>query len=367
MIISKHFLYLLISGFLFTITAGCAHVGLSAIPQTREGYNKALSTSDNEQFLLNIVRMHYGQTPYFVNVDNMVTQSTLRTSSGSNTQISNDQSMTMNTNMFWKIGTPEVEFTQSPTITYSPLQGTQFISGMLTPIDLDKLSLLIQSGWSTAAVLKLAVEAIGEFGNGTSALHASSTAIPKQSRFNAVADTLDRLEVSGSINYGTTKYNDQLALVVNANDDASAAQLSKVLHLTHPHRQLIFSRAVMGGESIPENIIRIQTRSFFAMLNFLSKGVVASDDEFDDENVIKEKSADINYNWNFLTKNLFLVSVSNSEPENAVTKINYEGRWYFIANQDMASKATLVLLRLIYSLQVGEFKAPLPMITIPVR
>ena len=115
----------------------------------------------------------------------------------------------------------------------------------------------------------------------------------------------------------------------------------------------------------------IQTRSFFSILNFLSRGVVASDDEHNAQygisNNVTTNSGAVDYNWNELTKNLLLVSVSDSEPDSSTIKVNYEGKWYFIANNDKASKATMVLLRLIYSLQVGELKASVPLITIPVR
>lgn len=359
----KNLACFILGGLLFGLTGGCAHVALSEIPQTREGYNKALSNSDNQQFLLNVVRMHFGQTPYFVNVDNMVTQSSLSAGTGASQLTSNPYNFT-NTGPFWTLN-PVVSFTQSPTITYSPLQGTQFVSGMLTPITLDKLSLLLQSGWSTAEVLKLAVEQIGTLSNGTTALHPLSTLTPEQQEFNNFVDTLDQLDLEDKIDYGATKYKDGNAVVINMEDNQSAIILAKILHLSKPYHQLIFTRAMIVGDQSPENVIYVQTRSFFSMLNFLSKGV-ASGGDMDTRYGLK-KIAATKTSGTGLTKGVFLVSESNKEPDNATAKIDFDGKWYYIANNDVISKSTLVLLRIIYSLQTGDLKANVPLITIPVK
>lgn len=363
----KYIDYIVVGGLLFVFTNGCTHVGLSAIPQTREGYNKALSTSDNEQFLLNIVRMHYGQSPYFVNVDNMVTSTTLTTTSGVDSQITNGLPAT-GEGLFWR-ASPAVTFAQTPTITYSPLQGTQFVSGMLTPIDLDKLSLLLQSGWSASSVIKLTIDNIGPLSNVTVALHSSPKEVHKTQEFNNFLDELDDMEEDNQISFDTGLYKDQRAAIINIADNETANKLCKMLHLSKPYRQLIFSRAVSINESAPENIIRVQTRSFFGMLNFLSEGVVASDDEYNAESGIRHtfESGVHSRNWNSLTKNLFMVSVSDDEPGRSAASVNFSGKWYYIANNDKVSKATLVLLRMVYSLQIGDFKANLPLITIPLK
>ena len=55
------------------LLAGCA-IGPKTLPFFRQSYNTALERSNNEQLLLNIVRLAYGDTPYFLNVDNIAAQ-----------------------------------------------------------------------------------------------------------------------------------------------------------------------------------------------------------------------------------------------------------------------------------------------------
>src|SRR5262249_47785738 len=55
--------------FLLIATASCAPtIGASAVPEVHASYNDALVRSQNAQLLLNLVRMRYRDTPYFVDV-----------------------------------------------------------------------------------------------------------------------------------------------------------------------------------------------------------------------------------------------------------------------------------------------------------
>src|SRR5262245_27643572 len=47
---------------------GCQHIGPKTIVSDRVPYNEAISTSWKEQTLLNIVKMRYADTPFFIDV-----------------------------------------------------------------------------------------------------------------------------------------------------------------------------------------------------------------------------------------------------------------------------------------------------------
>ena len=64
---------LIISGSVLLLT-GCSTAQLSNVQKNRGNYNVALNQSDNEQFLLNIVRMRFDKSPFFIGVDSITTQ-----------------------------------------------------------------------------------------------------------------------------------------------------------------------------------------------------------------------------------------------------------------------------------------------------
>lgn len=78
-------------------------------------------------------------------------------------------------------------YTESPTIASMPLQGENFARQILTPIGLDKIYLLLQSGWSLARVLRVTTQALGNIPNAPSAARPSSSHIPEYKQFEELA------------------------------------------------------------------------------------------------------------------------------------------------------------------------------------
>lgn len=91
-------------------------MGPSALRATRNQYNKAMSESDNQQLLLNLVRVRYRETPRFLQVGAINATfdfTSLATLSGSFPD--------GGTNVY-EVGA-ELGYNETPPITYSPLQG----------------------------------------------------------------------------------------------------------------------------------------------------------------------------------------------------------------------------------------------------
>jgi hypothetical protein len=64
----------------------------------------------------------------------------------------------------FNIGGRAVYSTQ-PTVTYSPLEGERFAQRLLSPISLDTIMLLYQSGWSLKRVFRLCVQRLNDVEN----------------------------------------------------------------------------------------------------------------------------------------------------------------------------------------------------------
>ncbi len=64
---------------------------------------------------------------------------------------------------------------------------------------------------------------------------------------------------------------------------------------------------------------------------------------------------------------LFHIRESEEPPELAFLSVPYRGRWFYIADNDLESKSTFMLLTQLFRLQVGAAKTVTPALTIPLR
>ena len=357
--------WIILSLFLTSGIIACSSAKLGNVPETRENYNIALDNSENEQFLLNVVRLHYGQSPYFVGVDSITAATSLTVGATGDLGVNNPFAPI--NGVQWAIS-PNLRFAQTPTITYSPIQGAKFASGMLAPLTLDKIYLLLQSGYNLKEVMKLTINRIGKLDNGVASQHVGARRLPDSYQFDQFINSLDNLIEQNQINSELTQYESQPAILIYANSNDSAKLLSNSLQLSKTYRKIILATTLPIDTTQPENIISVYPRSFFNVINFLAKNVdeppAATDYESDTYNA-PLVSKDVA--WDKLTYNMLHIQQSYDEPKSVITKSEYEGTWYYIAENDALSKSTLVLLKLIYSLQMGEVNANLPLVTIPIN
>ena len=72
------------------------------------------------------------------------------------------------------------------------------------------------------------------------------------------------------------------------------------------------------------------------------------------------------FDWNQVTGNLFRVKSAASRPANAFVSVAYRGEWFYIADNDLESKSTFMLLTQLFNLQAGQIKTVAPALTIGV-
>ena len=358
---------------LVALMAGCSTANLAAVPQNRDSYNRALDASENEQFLLSVVRMHYAEMPYFVSVDSITATTTLRMgvrgNFGPNNPFMGWSKQPAANAVSWSVA-PDIGFTQSPTITYSPNQGAKFATGMLAPLTMGKIFLLTQSGYSPSEVMKLTMNRVGSLLNGgISSDHSGSKQLPDTTAFDNHIALLDKLGAKNQIKIDYASYESSGAIYMSFTNPEAAASVAKSLGLSKSYKQLIFSN-LLPDSTHPENVISVYPRSYFNIVNFLARNVdtpQSSSGSSESDNYAATL-VDSSVDWRPYSKNLLHVLTSTSEPSSkAVAKTEYNDNWYYIADNDQVSKSTLVILKLIYSLQMGEVDANLPIITIQVN
>ena len=127
---------------------GCVQFGPKFIEASRTDYNVAMNRTENEQMLLNLVRLRYGDAPYFLEASALNTQFLFAPSAEASSAFDFDGN-----NSYGVKG--RLAYEEKPTVTYAPLRGQEFVRQVLSRVSLDTVLLLDASGWSTERVLRV--------------------------------------------------------------------------------------------------------------------------------------------------------------------------------------------------------------------
>ena len=145
----------------FIFLVGCHVPSKVALEGTggRNAYNMAIQMTNMEEMLLNLVRLRYSDSPYFLELGNITTQFTYK---GSTTPLwpipgfNNDNPFILGGEWSWQ---------NQPTISYAPLGGQQFAVRLMQPIELQSIQQMIYSGWDVDRVFRLVIQSFDALEN----------------------------------------------------------------------------------------------------------------------------------------------------------------------------------------------------------
>ena len=142
---------------LTNLLSGCqSYFGPSALEATHPSYNEAIVNSLSQQMLLNLVRLKYRDSSYFLKVGSVTASLTFggNIGVGSNLDLRGGGAM----------ASPSLgmSYTDRPTISYSPLQGEDFLKSILSSISLEAVLVMAQSGWGIERVIGITMERMND-------------------------------------------------------------------------------------------------------------------------------------------------------------------------------------------------------------
>ena len=186
---------------------GCQHYGPRSIVADRIPYNEAIATSWKEQTLLNIVKLRYMDTPFFIDVPQITSGYTLQAIGTANGGIfppvsplaSFAQQLGLTLNL-------QGAYQDRPTISYTPQTNAQFIRNLTQPINPGSVLFLLQSGYPADVVFDLTVESI----NGVNNRSVSGGQLrPAEPEFDRVVQTLRKAQILGHVGIGIEQEKDK--------------------------------------------------------------------------------------------------------------------------------------------------------------
>src|SRR5690606_3109242 len=121
----------------FAGVSACALQGPRLTPVSHLAYNEAVQISERRELLLNLVRLRYNDAPEFLAINSIASQMQFDAVAALAGSFGDDGGGV-------RLAAPGAAagYSESPTITFSPLRGEEFTQRLVAPVELDSLYLL---------------------------------------------------------------------------------------------------------------------------------------------------------------------------------------------------------------------------------
>jgi len=352
-------------GILFSL-ASCAQLGPDLVKAGRNDYNIVLQQTEDEETILNLVRVRYGDRPMFFDVNSISTSFTWsQNAAASGTMFEYGGTELVRNNLSVS---GDLQYTERPTITYTPLGGKDFVKSVLTPADLDTLILLSNSGWSIERLLRLMANRMNGLPNSPRASGPTPSDPPIYKKFSQAAKLMRRLQKRGMLRLGYQKIEDKdipvMVIDKRARSFEETRKLKDLLGLAIEKDTFIIDAR---GDRPRSESVGIDLRSLLGTFFFASHGVEvpAADLEMGRAMTTRDKSGKP-FDWSLVVGDLFSIRSQTKKPGNAQAAIQYRGSWFYINDSDLNTKYSFLLLDQLAALLGGKVEKAGPLLTLPV-
>jgi len=353
-------------GFLVLVVLMCGcHVPSRVAMENSGGrtdYNVSIQKTNSAEMLLNLVRLRYYDTPFFLQVSNVTTQMTFKGAALPALSFPGHQDDTFG------LG-GELSWTDQPTIQYTPLEGQQFATQLLQPINLSTLQLLINTGWDVDRLFRLAIQSFDTLTNAPIGSGPASEIIAKYREFFEATKLMRYFQAEGTLRVGIEALKkdeegepeEEILQIAFPADGHEAKRLVELLGNAKQVENMYVISMFKGYTS--KGVIGVLPRSLLACMYYLSMGVITPQVDVTMGKVTKlDKS---NYVWKDMIYDLIKIKNCTGTPSNAYAAVKYRGSWFYISDEDLNSKRTFMMLLQLYNLQSITHKKSPPLLTLP--
>lgn len=342
------------------VLSGCHSFGPDQLRGTHPLYNAAIVDSINGQFLSNLVRLHYRDPTFFLDVASVA--ATVRLGMNGDAGANFDASQSGNIGFG---GSYEIY----PTVSYAPLQGEDFVKSLLSPVSIDAVLALTGSGWSVRRVFALCVESINGVANAPTASGPTPIKAPKHyEEWNRLSDLFEEVADENLVQARQDPVTKTLKIEIRSTPEHADA-ISELKGMLGLDPNLTVYNVESDAIARRSDTLHIVTRPLMGTLFYLSHRIDSpvEDQEAGYVTVTRNPDGSV-FDWGQTPAGrLFHVRQSEDRPNHAFQSINFYDRWYYIPNNDLESKSTFLLLTQLFRLQAGAAKSIGPTLTIPVR
>jgi len=391
-------------------SGGCA-MQTQVIQERHWQLNETIRMTHIEQLLLNVVRLRYDDTPYFLQVSSISTQFAAQASVGASGTFPQGGSNAYGLSA-------GASYSEAPVVTWSMPDSRDFYGRMLAPIGADQLTSLASAGWDAPRVLQVGVKKINRLRNKEYRVEGGIYTPPSYGEFREALKLMSELSLEGLIDFaygvkssmGAGKIPMEkmdaraipeglqfglqfmtrddpnvfeplkltkplfLRFAVRSDSDPRARRLRELLDLDPTKYSFgIVDTGNSGTEQLrsesgkPSQVmveggklseIVVNNRSMMELLLFAS--VMVEVPEAQIAGHVARGESKIDGDW-------LTVRFSSSDPSNAWVKVRYRGLWFYIPDNDLVSRTSLGLLDAIFQAGVGNVPGAKQLLTLPVK
>jgi len=342
--------------------SGCLHpkIGPRSLPYDRAMYAESLADSWKQQTLLNIVKIRYVDPPVFVDIGSIVASYSLEQNAslgGSITPGSNTGNIAIG---------GSGKFSNTPTITYTPLTGSAFIRGLATPLKPELVFAAIQNGLPADTILFSTIFSINGLRNQSASLAGIT---PADLGFHRVRTLMRSIQLSGEVRIYVRedvaqKQSYILALPTRNLSPQIHSDLTELRRLLKLNPEATEFSLVYGPVASNDREIAVLTRSINSLMqNMAAQVEVPEEDErlqyafpgFDQTHSVPG------------VVRLIRVRSGKQKPSDPFVTAFYKGNWYWIERGDLESKHVFGQLMTLFTMVDSGPRENAPILTIPSR
>ncbi|WZP00953.1 hypothetical protein EP7_002615 [Isosphaeraceae bacterium EP7] len=389
----------------------CGCLGPAAVRSTRMRYNEVIRSTNDEQLLMNLVRLRYADSPVFIDLPSITSQfevaATGNFNGGYGLQFPGRSSL----------GFGELAVRDTPTLSYHPREGREIAKALLNPLTTDLLS-VVSAGARLDQLFWLTMNDINDVQNAVRGTIMVPRAPDDNARFRRGIQLLEEIDDRGGAEIGFSTSEDdegasesiaadqvkgadllaaakdgyvfrtkgagrmalykrdkELTLKIRApfRDSPEMAEMAEIFHLTPGlARYKIKSELQPNSQSSPPgalddgSTIFLNLRSMLQIMTFLSKGVCVPEEHAQNGLAPMTPGYDGRpFDWTSVTAGNFFVASQKQRPKDAEVSVFYRGYWFFIPKTDVDSRSILAVLEILFSLQDTGKETGGPVLTLP--
>jgi hypothetical protein len=350
----RHFGTFIVSIALVAGLAGCASLGPRTLNRDQLDYGSSIGHNWKNQMLANLVRLRFVDMPVFVDVGQIVSGYSLETivngTVGWGTTFTGGDSQSVGA---------AGRYTDRPTITYMPKTGEDYLRSLLEPVPPRSLLSLLAAGYKPELLFTWAVESINGVHNFTEVRGKLQLPDP---RYYEYVEILTELQESAAVGFELKEdpESGQDIVLIFSDIDISPETIAKrdrareILGLDPDVNEF---RVIYSPFSTGRDVLGMQTRSIMQIMAAMARFIEIPAD--------KSRRATPGYRVPPEMMRPFRVYSGSEQPEDAFASFQYDDDWYWIEQEDLASKRVFTLMLFLTTLTNRAGTENAPVLTIP--